>query len=349
MKHRSWRILQALGLAAWAAFLLLRPRQAAQAVTEGLSLCAGAVLPALFPFFVCTGLCGALGITQKLAAAVCGPLARWLGVSPQGAAVFVTGLLGGYPAGAQGAVQEYRAGRLSAPEAEHLARIANQSGPGFVFSMAGAGVFGSAGAGLALWLCQLVSAAFLGRILRDRAPRPTEGAQKTAAPPLPFPAAFTQAVKSAGSVSFTVCTVVVTFCVLSGALDTVLPAGLPAALRILLSGVLELSGGAALLAQAALPRAGAFILCSFLLAFGGLGVAAQVASVMQDAGLRTRGYLRGKLLQGLLAALISCPAACFLFGRRAEAVRLAALLCAVGMICLLFRKVMAGNLREKRV
>ena len=52
MKHRSWRILQALGLAAWAAFLLLRPRQAAQAVTEGLSLCAGAVLPALFPFFV---------------------------------------------------------------------------------------------------------------------------------------------------------------------------------------------------------------------------------------------------------------------------------------------------------
>ncbi len=350
MKTRLRGILQAFLLVGWAAFLLLRPQQAAQAVTEGLALCAGAVLPALFPFFVCTGMLNALGLTQKFAAAVCAPLARLLGVSRDGAAVWAAGLLGGYPAGAQGAAEGYRDGRLSAAEAEHLARISNNAGPGFVFSMAGAGIFGSAGAGLALWLCQLTSAVLLGVILRDHAPRPQAAAARAnAAPPLPFSAAFTRAVKTAGRVSLSVCLIVVTFRVLCGALDTIMPAETPTVLRIFLSGVLELSGGTALLAQAALPRVSAFALCSFFLAFGGVGVAAQVASVMQDAGLRVRGYLRAKLLQGAIAAALSVPAGLFLFADRQNALRLAVLYAAAGTICFIFRKVMAGNLRAKRV
>ena len=350
MKTRLRGILQALLLAGWAAFLLLRPQRAAQAVTEGLALCAGAVLPALFPFFVCTGMLNALGLTQRFANAVCAVPARLLGVSRDGAAVWAAGLLGGYPAGAQGAAEGYRDGRCSAAEAEHLACIANNAGPGFVFSMAGAGIFGSAGAGLALWLCQLASAVLLGIFLRGSAPRPQCAAKTPSAEqPLPFSAAFTRAVKTAGSVSLSVCMIVVTFRVLCGALDTVLPAETPVALRIFLSGVLELSGGTALLAQTALPRVSAFALCSFFLAFGGVGVAAQVASVMQDAGLRVHGYLRAKLLQGVLAAVFSVPAGLLLFGSRQDAARLAALYAAAGTICFIFRKVMAGNLRAKRV
>ena len=216
--------------------------------------------------------------------------------------------------------------------------------------MAGAGIFGSPGAGLALWLCQLMSAVLLGIFLRRSAPRPQCAAAKQAdAKPLPFSAALTRAVKNAGSVSLSVCMMVVTFRVLCGALDTVLPAETPTVLRIILSGVLELSGGTALLAHAALPRVGAFALCSFLLAFGGVGVAAQVASVMQDAGLRVHGYLRAKLLQGTLAAILSLPAGLFLFADRQDAARLTALYAAAGTICIIFRKVMAGNLRAKRV
>ena len=204
--------------------------------------------------------------------------------------------------------------------------------------------------GLALWLCQLTSAVLLGVLLRGSAPRPQCAAAKQAgARPLPFSAAFTRAVKTAGSVSLSVCMIVVTFRVLCGALDTVLPAETPVILRIFLSGVLELSGGTALLAQAALPRVSAFALCSFFLAFGGVGVAAQVASVMQDAGLRVHGYLRAKLLQGVLAAILSLPAGLFLFADRQNAARLAALYAAAGTICFIFRKVMAGNLRAKRV
>ena len=88
MKTRLRGILQAALLAGWAAFLLLRPQRAAQAVAEGLALCAGAVLPALFPFFVCTGMLNALGLTQRFANAVCAAPARLLGVSRDGAAVW---------------------------------------------------------------------------------------------------------------------------------------------------------------------------------------------------------------------------------------------------------------------
>ena len=47
---KKWLTLPAV--LAVGGLLLLRPQEAAQAVREGLALCAGTVIPSLFPFFV---------------------------------------------------------------------------------------------------------------------------------------------------------------------------------------------------------------------------------------------------------------------------------------------------------
>ena len=52
---------------------------------KGISLWAGSVLPALLPFFICTGFMNSLGITRFL---------------PQGIFVFSMSVLSGYPMGA---------------------------------------------------------------------------------------------------------------------------------------------------------------------------------------------------------------------------------------------------------
>ena len=146
MKTRLRGILQAALLAGWAAFLLLRPQRAAQAVAEGLALCAGAVLPALFPFFVCTGMLHALGLTQRFANAVCAAPARLLGVSRDGAAVWAAGLLGGYPAGAaavtellavlaEGYAYKRRAAKIARPMLFSLCMNALSFGTGLVIKL----------------------------------------------------------------------------------------------------------------------------------------------------------------------------------------------------------------------
>ena len=49
------------------------------------------------------------------------------------------------------------------------------------------------------------------------------------------------------------------------------------------------------------------VIVSFLLGFGGICVHCQTASLFSDAGLPMKQYLHGKLLHGLIAALLTVP------------------------------------------
>ena len=73
MKGRlaAWGCLAALGL------LLARSAEAAQAVRDGLALCAGSVIPALFPFLAVSGLLTALDAGAS-------PALSWYGTTRKG-------------------------------------------------------------------------------------------------------------------------------------------------------------------------------------------------------------------------------------------------------------------------
>lgn len=348
MKHHTASRLWPLLLCVWGAYLLLRPQSAAAAVADGLSLCARSVIPALFPFFVCTELLHALGMTDRLANRLGRPLARLLHVSDGGAAVWVVGVLGGYPAGAQCAASSLRAGTLSRREAEHLNRFCNHAGPAMILSLCGMQLFGTLRGGILLWGTHVAASLLLGILLRP-AHAPSARAQSTPSTPPPFAAAFTKAVKTAGSVILQVCMFVVTFSVLCALLQTLLPPQLPPLLCAAVCGMMELTNGLYQLHSAAQPIWCTAPLCAFLLGFGGLGVSAQVAAIAQDAGLSMRGYLPCKFLHGLLSAALTLPVLP-LFGAPAAPLLPSVILCALAAgIFLTFRKLMSGNLCAERV
>ena len=91
----------ALGLLAVMAGLLAASDVAAQAVREGLALCGGSVIPALFPFLVVSRLFVATGSAAALGRLLAPLTRRILGVSGPGGTAVLLGLLGGYPVGAQ--------------------------------------------------------------------------------------------------------------------------------------------------------------------------------------------------------------------------------------------------------
>ena len=82
-----------LSLALFAAFLLC-PTACADGVREGLSLAAVQALPALFPFFVVSGLLVRCD-TARLSPLLAKPLARLYGLPPEAAPALVLGLIGG--------------------------------------------------------------------------------------------------------------------------------------------------------------------------------------------------------------------------------------------------------------
>ena len=271
---KKWLTLPAV--LAVGGLLLLRPQEAAQAVREGLALCAGTVIPSLFPFFVVVSLLLQLGLAetlQGLCGPFMGPLFRMRGVC---ALPLLAGLLGGYPAGARTAAELFQQGRLSRREAELLLGFCDNCGPAFLLGYVGAGVLGDARAGAYLYLIHVLSALLGGR---------------TAARGVPFPQALTAAGSGAVTATLNICAFVVLFRVLAALLPPVLPG---AAL-----GVLEMVTGVSALS----PGRAGFVWAGAIVGWGGLSVHCQALSAA--APLSFRWHWAGKALQAALSAAMA--------------------------------------------
>ena len=271
--------------------LLWRSAVAAEAVRRGLTLCARSVIPALFPYFVVSGLFISLGFADEVGRRL-EPLTRRLfGVGGAGASAFFLGLLGGYPVGGRTVGQLYRAGRLSKDEAERLLAFCNNAGPSFILGVVGVGCFGSLRTGIYLYLVHAFSAVLVGILFRKKAPVSGQKVRYSAAfEPI---AAFVRAVGEAAEGMVRLCGFVVFFLVILALITDLTGLNHPVLLGFveLTSGVTALDGSRGNLAWAAA-----------LLGWGGLSVHGQTAAVLSDTDLGLGRYFLGKILQAIFSA-----------------------------------------------
>ena len=294
--------LPALALAAAFAALLRFPQEVSAAVTEGLRLSVSVLIPSLFPFFICVNLTSALGLTGVLARVFAPVMRQMFHVSGAGCTAVLCGAAGGYPSGAQCVAALYREGQLSRAEAEYLLLFCNNAGPAFLFGAVGT-VLGIGMTGcLLLWGIHLLSALVIGLVNRPKE------APNAALPPVQranASGAVVEAVRSAVQAVLQITMFVAAFSVLARLLTMAAAHILPDGVCTVLTGMLELSGGIAALANLPIALRWKLALASFFLGFGGLCVWMQTQAVLAPAGLSGCGMLLAKLAQGLLAALIT--------------------------------------------
>ena len=290
MKGRlaAWGCLAALGL------LLARSAEAAQAVRDGLALCAGSVIPALFPFLAVSGLLTALDAGTSPAL---GPLARLRGCSRAGARAFLLGLTGSYPVGARTVAQLYRRGGISRREACRLLLFSNNCGPAFILGVAGLGCFGSLRAGVLLWGVHILAALVIALALPRQAAEPSERPGSVPARP-PLVPALIAAVRDAAGTMVYICGFVVFFLVLLRVMGRVTGLSHP-----VLSGAVELTQGILALPH---TRRG-FVWAAGLLGWGGLSVHGQSAAVLSGTDLPMGPYLAAKAAHAAVSVLLAWP------------------------------------------
>ncbi len=319
---REWgrRAALAAALLVCMAVLLWQNETASAAVRQGLMLCARSVIPSLFPFFVVVSFAVGCGFFAVL---------RRMGL-PVGAAVFLVGVVGGYPVGARTVGELYRSGGLSKARAETLLTFCNNAGPSFIFSIAGVGVFGSQKIGLALYGIHILSALAAGGLLgalhfTKNASKPTgfdmkhgsndmksarcdmktaSDRTKLAGNGAKLPALFVSCVGSAAAAMVNICAFVIFFLVVMALVRQAWPAVPPLAL-----GLLELTGGVTSLEASPVG----FCMAAALLGWGGVSVHCQTAAVLEDTGLSLRRYLLAKALQAVISALFALGVCRFLF------------------------------------
>ncbi len=294
---------------------MLCPDAAAEAARDGLQLCAQVLIPSLLPFFVVSGLLRVWGLPELLGRLIAPVTNRIWGVSGGCASAFLLGILGGYPLGAAAIGQLRADGAISRDEGERALAFCSNTGPAFLLGAAGMGVFHSRRIGFVLYGTHIVSAALVGMLFAPKVRR-QEAAQQSSIALASFSDAITESVHQAADALLSVCAFVVLFSVAAGLMDHIGYLGALAlqlsaltgmelsAAKALFTGLLEIGSGLGAMRGLA-PTAGNTALAAFLLSFGGLAVAAQTMAVLGESDLTGRRYLPGKLLQGVLAALLT--------------------------------------------
>ncbi len=282
--------------------LVIFPKAGAETAYDALSLCLRTVVPALFPYLVCSGYLSASGtasVFSRWLSPVMQPIFR---VPGSGAIALVLGMLSGYPIGAVCAVDLYQSGECGKADAEKLIAFCNNSGPVFIMSVVGAGIFGSQHIGRLLYISHVLSAILVGIIIRTYSPR-SDCLQK--ALPKLLQSNTKNTLRIFGGVMdssvfsiLKICGFVIFFSVLVKSLPK-------SPISPYIHALLEITGGVQALAASDIGLELKLSLISFFVALSGLSVFFQVGAIASKCNLSLKPYVFGKLLQGMFSAVLT--------------------------------------------
>lgn len=302
--------------------LLLFPLEAIAAAQEGLTLCYHVIIPSLFPFFVLSTLVVELGLARYLGKALQPVMRPLFRVNGNCGTALALGFVGGYPVGAKTAIHLYRQGLCTKGEAQRLLGFCNNSGPAFILGVVGAGIFSSSKIGLLLYVTHALASVVVGILFRWYPDCGDEGGCGT--PEMATfqakraTAAFVEAVRQSFFATLNICafvvffTVVIQLFVVSGLLPMVAqclafllaPFGVTAMTATrLFTGLVEISSGVwSLTGEGGLH--GKLSLAAFMLGWAGISVHCQVLTFLGESGLSAKSYIIGKLLHGVISAIL---------------------------------------------
>ena len=298
-----------------ALFFLWQPERCSLGALAGLSLCAKAVIPALFPF-----LCMAPILSEFLSEV----LSRHTGKQNTGnrtaasalISSFVIGILTGFPIGAVALASHCQSGRLDKKTASHFLGVCTASSPAFLSGYIGKTLFGSAAIG---WFLYAEQISVLGLIFLIQFKNTINTAGPCAAvlssANKSEPHAYTSisaAIRRGAENMLGLCGAVVFFSVIRA----LVCAFCPHFMASCIGGILEMTGGtlevSKLYESGILTKQAAVILTSGMIGFGGICVGMQTAGCVQNTALSMREYWVQKVIIGILCAAVTALSCLFL-------------------------------------
>lgn len=301
------------------AIMLIEPALCIEGATSGLLLWFQKVLPSLLPFIILINLLCFLGIIFKLSLPIHTLTTRLLGLSGSSFIIFILGLISGYPMGAKLTTNLLESNELSYEEAQKNLCFVCNCGPLFIVGTIGTLMLGNPSIGYFLLLIHILSASIM--LLLSRFYKVSSIKTITSSIIVPskmsFSMAFTSAIQNGMDTIVYVGGYIIFFSMLINLLAhspiykqfmSILSRLLHVdgtSIQTFFLSLLEFSSGSALLSHTLTNSPLLLALLSALVAFGGICVLFQTQYVLQDSGLSIFPYLYAKILQALLAFLLT--------------------------------------------
>lgn len=278
-------------------FSVILPSHINKFVKEGLSLCFNVVIASVFPFLIITDLFVAfsnfenVGFLQKV-------FEKLFKINKYAVSAFLCGLLCGFPLGVKVSADLYRNGCISKNECERLIGFSNNTGPAFLISGIGFAMRGSVIDGIILYFSMIISSILSGLIL-GIGKKPSSASKKQ----IEFKYNFSESVSNASLNTLNISAYIVLFSIITGVLSLIIKNNV---IFSLILPFLEVSNAAKTLSLTNIfTKSETLILTSFAVSFSGVSVHMQAKSFLSKTDISMKTYYFAKLLQGLLASLIT--------------------------------------------
>ena len=270
--------------------LILNTKASAAGIKAGIDLVLQSVIPSLFPLLFLSTILNNVLIGKSIP--FLRPICNLCGILHGCEGLFLIGMIGGYPVGAQSIYCAVKDGTIDTKTAHRLLGFCSNAGPSFIFGMLSP-LFSRHAAVWLLWLIHIGSALIVGILLPGKAVQSCEGKSP---PPLTIPGALEQSIKTMVLISGWI----LLFRMLLSVLQTWIPVDPNNTWYVVIGGLLELSNGCCLLSSV-VSEGLRFVLASVFLALGGVCVTLQTRSVVKGLGMGS--YIPCKILQGCISAI----------------------------------------------
>ena len=294
------RLFSAFILATALLLLILDTKTAIDGSIQGIDLCIKTLIPTLFPFLIISILSRELlsGIHFRLIQQLLKPC-----MLPKGSEmILVLGFLSGYPIGAKLTQEAYTQNQISKTDAQRMLMFCSNAGPSFIFGIV-ASFFEHSWIPWLMWLIH-ISSGYIVAIIVAEPPRPFYCAENNMK--IRFVDAIPNALKSLSSI----CGWVIFSRIVLNFLEKWFLHDLPNTIRLLLSGLIELSNGC--LQLDCIPSADTrFLIALTMITLGGFCIALQTTAVAPDIPIKY--YLKGKFMQSIISLTIAIPLLMIIF------------------------------------
>lgn len=307
--------------------LILDTKTAIGGAKDGIDMCMRSLIPSIFPFIIVSSY-----LTQNLIGrhlAVMRPINKLCRIPKGFESLFLIGIIGGYPTGAQSVYHAYQTGTLKRTDAQRMIIICNNAGPSFIFGIIGR-FFSSSITVWALWGIHILSAVIIGMILpgnKNEWKILGQGQKKS----------FITIVQNGAKTMLNICSWVILFRILIAYTNKLFVQNMNSAQITLVHGFLELANGCLSLGK--IPNEPVrFVLCSAMLSFGGLCVFLQTSSVTNC--FSNKLYFLGKVMQCCISTILAVILQQFIY----KTVKITPLIIPLLLIC-----VIICNCQSKKV
>lgn len=299
--------------------LLLSTGKYAYAVTDGVKLWAGYVLPSFLPYLFITAILSSLSVTFKIFGKFSFITRKLFNVNGCAGYAFFMSAISGYPTGALVTANLKESGLLSENEAETCAILSSTSSPAFTIGVVGNLMFKNAMFGVLLYAANIICAIITGMIFRRKENRN----DKTSLPVLKTETKSFYDVTYSSVISVLVVGgVIAVFYVLSEILFSLKILSPAVSLFSFLFqnetlgtgftfGLLEFTRGLKIIGEVKISYL-SLPLAAFLCGFSGLSAILQSLAYLKRAKIKTARFLLSKTVHAVLSFLLSLIFSLFL-------------------------------------